>query len=223
MQPVHRPTTRRSPTRSACAIVLALVLALPASAGGALAKDGGLVRVDPPIDLGTAPGTTFEVWFEPFQVIEGGTELAWTGTPFVVRLFPVDDAADMSRARATERPAGSGRYVATVTVPASGLARVEIGLVGESCVNGACTISDLPFALTEGSVVGAPPDPAPEAVDAVAQANEAPAVPAVDLTAPPVLPMGVLALVLGLGVVATAFVIRRLRLVPRSRPPTPGR
>ena len=205
------------------ALATAILLSLPALGSGALAKDGGMVRVDPPIDLGAVPGTTMEVHFEPFQVLDGGVELAWTGTPFVVRLFPVAAAASMSRIHAKEQPAGSGRYVATITVPDSGLVRVEIGLLGESCVNGECTISDLPFELTEGSVVAAlPPVAAPIAPEVVAQTNETPTVPAIDVAAPSAISMGVLALALMVGIAITLGALR-LRPGLRSRPPAPDR
>jgi hypothetical protein len=73
-------------------------------------------------------------------------------------------SADGSRSTETmgrESPAGSGRYEATIAIPSGGVGRVEVGLFGESCVDGTCTRSDLLFELPEDQrvpqAVAAPP------------------------------------------------------------------
>ena len=58
-------------------------------------------------------------------------------------------AAGQPRRWAARDPAGSGRYEATIAIPSGGVGRVEVGLFGESCVEGTCTRSDLLFELPE--------------------------------------------------------------------------
>jgi hypothetical protein len=63
-----------------------------------------------------------------------------------IRLTSVDGSEEFE-ASGTERPSGSGHYVATITLPLGGVGLVEIGLRGESCVDGECTRSDVMFVL----------------------------------------------------------------------------
>ena len=58
-------------------------------------------------------------------------------------------AAASTETMGRESPAGSGRYEATIAIPSGGVGRVEVGLFGESCVDGTCTRSDLLFELPE--------------------------------------------------------------------------
>jgi hypothetical protein len=57
------------------------------------------------------------------------------------------DGSSSTEARGVENPSGSGHYLATIAVPAGGVGLVEVGLFGESCVNGACARSDILFEL----------------------------------------------------------------------------
>lgn len=222
-RPVSLPPSDRHP-RLILALVIAALLAPAVLSGIALAKGPGLVRVDPPIDLGAAPETWLDVRFVPFQVIDDGAEIPWTGGTFVVRLVPVDATAPVTRFPARERPAGSGRFEATVIVPDSGLAGVQIGLLGESCEQGACTVSDMPFELTDGSVVAAAM--ASQSLGAAPVVEPAEAVPHADPdTIPDIvgsvpLPSALLGLV---GVVGLAAVGLRVTSGLRSRPRAPDR
>ena len=81
------------------------------------------------------------------------------GTPVFIRLLPRgggEPVIDFG----TERPSGSGHYVAESWSRRAGSAIVEIGLRGEMCEAGVCTTSDILFhlngeTLVAGDVAGA--------------------------------------------------------------------
>lgn len=145
----------------------ALLLSL---AGTAAAKEGVAV-LDAPIPPGAEPGSDLEVGWRVFTT-DGKTEWPETGSPIFIRLTSVGRLHSVERA-GREDPPGSGHYVATVTVPMGGVGLVEVGLLGESCVNGECTRSDLMFTLAEEQahprlatpLVPAPQVKAPEPVE----------------------------------------------------------
>ena len=123
----------------------ALLLSL---AGVAAAKEGAEASLDAPIPPGAEPGSEIEVgWSAGWPDGTGGLDPI-IGSPVFIRLTSVD-GSERIEASGTERPSGSGHYVATITVPRGGVGLVEIGLRGESCVEGTCTRSDLLFELPE--------------------------------------------------------------------------
>ena len=113
-----------------------------------------------------------------------------------------------------ESPSGSGRYEATIAIPAGGVGLVEVGLFGESCVNGECFRSDIPFVLSDADrlpQLGSPRAPAPlvQAPEPVAADNDQPLATPPATSSPPFdgVPLALLAVALaGLG--ALAFVVR---------------
>ena len=124
------------------AVALALSLA-----GVAAAKDGALASLDTPIPPGADPGTEIDVAWRAWMP-DGGTDWPFSGSPVFIRLV----SANGGRSTETigrENPAGSGRYAATIAIPSGGVGRVEVGLFGESCVEGTCTRSDLLFELPD--------------------------------------------------------------------------
>jgi hypothetical protein len=160
------------------------------------AKEGAIALLDAPIPPGTEPGTEIEVgWSAGWPDGAGGLDPI-IGSPVFIRLTSVD-GLEQVEASGTERPAGSGHYVATITVPRGGVGLVEIGLRGESCVNGECIRSDIPFVLSDADrlpQLGVPRAPRPEA----------PATPSQPVDG---VPIAITAMALaGLG--ALAFVVR---------------
>jgi len=139
--------------------VLAVALASLIVAGATpvvLAKDGE-ARLDAPIPLETDPGSTVTVGWVAIAS-DGDNELPISGSPLFLRLISPSGTA--VEAGGIERPAGSGHYVATLVVPAGGIARYEIGLQGNACTDGKCVRSDLMLAIS-GVPSGHPaPEPA---------------------------------------------------------------
>ena len=91
---------------------------------------------------------------------DAGTDWPFSGSPVFIRLVSADGGRS-TETMGRESPAGSGRYEATIAIPSGGVGRVEVGLFGESCVDGTCTRSDLLFELPEDQrvpqAVAAPP------------------------------------------------------------------
>ena len=190
-------------------------------AGIAAAKEGAEASLDAPIPPATEPETEIEVgWSAGWPDGAGGLDPI-IGSPVFIRLTSVDGSEKVETS-GTERPSGSGHYVATITVPRGGVGLVEIGLRGESCVDGECTRSDLMFVLAEEQAhppLDAPLVPAPlaQAPEPVAPANTQP------LAAPATTPSehvdGV-----PIALTATALAsLRALALVVRWRRPLAGR
>lgn len=132
--------------RLATATVIAAVLVV-AFAGSAAAKGDAMAELDAPIPPDADPGTELEVGWRAWTP-DGGTEWPFAGSPIFIRLISTDGTAS-TEVLGTENPRGSGHYLATISVPPGGVGRVEIGLLGESCVDGACTRSDILFELPE--------------------------------------------------------------------------
>ena len=119
-----------------------LLLAL---AGAAAAKGNALAELDTPIPPGAEPGSVLSVgWRAWVPDVEGDWPFA--GSPVFLRLTSPDGTAS-TEAFGVENPRGSGHYLATIEVPAGGAGLVEVGLFGESCVDGVCSRSDILFEL----------------------------------------------------------------------------
>ena len=123
-------------------VVLALSLA-----GVAEAKGGALASLERPIPPDADPGTTIDVAWRAWMP-DAGTDWPFSGLPVFIRLVSADGGLS-TETMGRESPAGSGRYDATIAIPSGGVGRVEVGLFGESCVDGTCTRSDLLFELPE--------------------------------------------------------------------------
>ena len=121
-----------------------------------------------------------------------------------------------------ESPPGSGRYEATITIPSGGVRRVEVGLFGESCVDGTCTRSDLPFELPEDQRVpqaAAAPPVVPLATAAAPAAGRSVAATVAAEDPPPNLPIAVAIITAGvlLLVMVALTLARRTRMAEPSR------
>ena len=138
-----------------CVLLLAL-------AGTGAAKGNAVAALDKPIPPGAAQGTELAVGWRAWVPDVG----AWpfSGSPVFIRLTSPDGVSS-TEALGVEDPRGSGHYLATVRVPSGGAGLVEVGLFGESCVDGVCTRSDLLFKLPAVqrlpvAVASRPDDPA---------------------------------------------------------------
>ena len=188
----------------------ALVLSL---AGIAAAKEGAVATLDAPIPPGIEPGAEIEVGWSAGWPDGAGHLDPIIGSPVFIRLTSVD-GSEKVEASATERPSGSGHYVATITVPRGGVGLVEIGLRGESCMDGECIRSDIPFVLSDADrlpQLGAARAPAPLAQAPApvepANARSLTALPATPMERGDGVPIAITAMALaGLG--ALAFVVR---------------
>ena len=159
-------------------------LLLLALAGPAAAKGDALAALDAPIPPDADAGTELKVGWRAWTP-DGGTDWPFAGSPVFIRLISTDGTSS-TEVLGNENPRGSGHYLATIRVPPGGVGRVEIGLLGESCVDGACTRSDILFELPEEQrvpAVAAPvrvdppipavPEPAPVRVADSARSNDA--------------------------------------------------
>jgi hypothetical protein len=126
---------------------LAAVLLALSLAGVAAAKGGALASLETPIPPDADPGTKIDVAWRAWMP-DAGTDWPFSGLPVFIRLISADGGRS-TETMGRESPAGSGRYEATIAVPSGGVRRVEVGLFGESCVDGTCTRSDLMFELPE--------------------------------------------------------------------------
>ena len=163
-----------------------LLLASLVVAGPVQAKEGMQARLDAPILADTPPGTTIEVgWTAVVPTGEGNAVVPFTGAPVFIALRSPGAGEPGQVVFGEESPSGSGHYVASITIPAGGIAPdgVTIGLRGESCVDGACSRSDLPFELV-GAVLTSTTLVPPVAASAapVVAPGPAPAEPATDRT-----------------------------------------
>jgi hypothetical protein len=189
--------------RLATAGLLGFLLLLSV-AGTAAAKGDAMAALDAPISPDADPGTELEVGWRAWMP-DGASEWPFTGSPVFIRLTSPDGSSS-SEAFGRENPEGSGHYLATIQVPSGGVGRIEVGLFGESCVNGACTRSDILFKLPDEQRV---PAAAPVTVDPPIPATPEPA-PAARATPPDNVPLalgivaGGVALSLLLGVLGRA-------------------
>ena len=145
-------------------------LLLVACPGTAAAKGDALAALDAPIPPDAEPGTKMEVGWRAWTP-DGGAEWPFAGSPVFIRLISADGTSS-TEVLGRENPPGSGHYQATISVPPGGVGRVEVGLFGESCVDGTCTRSDILFELPEEQRV--PALAAPVAVDPPIPAVRAP-------------------------------------------------
>jgi hypothetical protein len=189
-----------------------LVLAV---AGPVVAKADAVVRLDEPIGRDALPGSTVEIGFRVAIATSDG-EVPLTGTPIVLRLVPPGSASP-TEAVGSERPPGSGHYVASVTVPEGGIARVEAGIRGETCVPDAgCTRSDIPLRM-DGPTIGEPAGAVRPGASVLPGSAATPGVAAPSATAPtpatgPDVPMVAAAVAVAVGVLgAVGLVILRRR------------
>ena len=124
------------------------LLLLFALNGAAAAKGDAMAALDTPIPPDADPGTELEVGWRAWTPGADG-EWPFAGSPVFIRLTSADGASS-TEVLGRENPSGSGHYLATIAVPSGGVGLVEIGLFGESCVNGVCSRSDILFELPEG-------------------------------------------------------------------------
>jgi hypothetical protein len=195
---------------------LAAVLLALSLAGVAAAKGGALASLETPIPPDADPGTKIDVAWRAWMP-DAGTDWPFSGLPVFIRLISADGRRS-TETMGRESPMGSGRYEATIAIPSGGVGRVEVGLFGESCVEGTCTRSDLLFELPEDqrlpqSAAAAPVVPLTTAADPLAVRTVATTVGTED--PPPNLPVAV-AIIAGilLLVVATALARRTLTAAP---------
>lgn len=145
-------TTPRPRFRRLLAVPM-LLLAIAALAGPAAAKEGAEAWFDTPIDLGAEPGSAIDVGWS-VVVVAGEERSPMIGSPVFIRLVPPAGSGEAVTEFGTERPSGSGHYVASIIVPAGGIAGIEVGLRGSACTNGACETTDILFTLTGDALVG---------------------------------------------------------------------
>lgn len=142
--------------------VIALVGIIALAAAPALAKEGAEAKLDTAIPRDAEPGSTIDVGWSVFSTFEDGRQEPIYGSPVYIRLVAPDGQASTEVA-GTEKPSGSGHYMASIEVPAGGIGEVIVGMVGEACTAaGVCERSDIIFPLTDDPLVsGAAPVAAP--------------------------------------------------------------
>ncbi len=196
------------PMRHHLAAVVAALSLLAILAMPVLAKEGMEARLDAPIPAGTPPGTTLDVGWTTFMPDGGGGTVPFSGAPVSIALTEPGASEPATVVPGDEYPSGSGHFTATIVVPPGGIAAdgVAILLRGESCEDGVCQRSDLPFVLV-GEVLttaaAAAPVPAPSAVAPVATPTVT--APAADTT-----PWSLVALAAGAAVIGAVFVAIRV-------------
>lgn len=121
---------------SAVAVLLAL--------GGSVAsaKGSGEARLDQAIPGDAAPGSVVTVSWRLFAPHDEG----WGPTALGVFLRLKGPGGESEEAYGTEY--WPGHFFADVTVPAGGIAGVEIGIAGQACAAGRCERSDWLFPIT---------------------------------------------------------------------------
>jgi hypothetical protein len=141
--------------------VIALLGLVALAASPALAKEGAEAKLDTAIPRDAEPGTTVDIGWSVFSLVDGRQEPI-QGSPVYVRLV-APDGRTSTEVAGTEKPSGSGHYTASIVVPAGGIGEVIVGMVGEACTaNGACERSDIIFPLTDDPLVsGTAPAAAP--------------------------------------------------------------
>jgi len=172
-------------------VVLGALLALT---GSVAAKDGTEVRLDTAVALGAEPGSTIPIGWHIVKNGENG-QTPVSGAPTFIRLVPPTGGTAVEAA-GTERPEGSGRYEATITVPAGGIAAIEVVMRGTLCdTDSACETVDLVFPLTDDALVTSVTGGGVAAGASVSQAT----VGVIDL-----IPLKVIALTIAIAVAAGA-------------------
>jgi hypothetical protein len=137
--------------------LLALFALLALAVGPAMAKEGAEARLDTAISRDAEPGSTIDVGWSTFTIVDGREQPVYGSSVFIRLVSP--DRQGVSEQAGVETPSGSGHYKASIEVPQGGIGEVIVGLVGEACpANGACYRSDLIFPLTDDPLVsGVPP------------------------------------------------------------------
>jgi hypothetical protein len=145
---MRRPTL--AATLAAAMLLVSLAIAPVA------AKTAYEARLDAPISRDAAPGATITVRWTVDQVV-GFERVPIEGPgPVFLRLYPMTRGAAPTEAIGDEPLPDSGRFTASIEVPAGGVARVEIGLFGESCTAGVCTRYDELFPVVGDVLVSGP-------------------------------------------------------------------
>ena len=221
-------------TAAVPAVVAALAIALTAFAAPVLAKEALDAQLEAPIARDTPGGTTLLLGVWLTMTDETGTHDV-DGSPVYVRMTGPDGGSTVARATQT-RP---GHYAARITVPASGVKAVQVGMDGStSTPYNLVGFTVVPGSISARTAQVAPPEPV--AIAPVARASvPAPRVvpppkPAVDPTtavtpvAAPVEsspgPLILGALVLAAAALATLAIVRRVRIAahPRLSGRSPG-
>lgn len=133
---------------------ISLILCLVATATlavPALAKEDAEAKLDTAIPRDAQPGSTLDVGWSVYS-ISGDTQEPLYGSPIYIRLV-APDGTTSTEAMGTETPRGSGHYTASIEVPAGGIGKVIVGLVGEACDANGCARSDIIFPLTDDPLV----------------------------------------------------------------------
>ena len=182
-----RPRSRIRPLAPLWAILLVGAAVLAAAAPVA-AKEGAQAQLTTTIPRDAKPGSTLLIEWDAFMPSPVRRDPI-LGSQIFVRLLPAG-AGKAIETRGFEEPSLSGHYAAKVTVPASGIGGVQIGLFGEMCEAGkACVRNDIMLLLV-GPVMTTSADPAAAKVVATAErasrAATAAAPAAVATAAPPV-------------------------------------
>jgi hypothetical protein len=195
------------------ALIGAAILAASMSAL-ALAKEGAVARMDTPIPPDAEPGSTIEVGWTAW-VMEGDEESPIIGSPLVLTIMDAAGGEAVEEV-GTERPSGSGHYVAKLVIPAGGVGEVTLGLRGRSCdAAGTCERKDLPIVFVESPVAAVAAVAAPVAPAGAAAARTT------ESSAGGMLP-GVALLIGALGLVAAGLLVASRRQRPVSSGPTAG-
>ena len=152
-------------TAAVPAVVAALAIALTAFAAPVLAKEALDAQLEAPIARDTPGGTTLLVGVWLTMTDETGTHDI-DGSPVYVRMTGPDGGSTVARATQT-RP---GHYAARITVPASGVKAVEVGMDGSTST----PYNLVGFTIVPGSISArtaqvAPPEPV--AIAPVARAS----------------------------------------------------
>jgi len=118
--------------RTAFALVVAAMLTV-ALAPWALAKGDVTAKLDAPLpgDGDVTPGAQFVVGWT-LSMPEGGAILPVSDSSAFLRLLPKVDGSPVT-ITGQEQPAGSGHYLATLTMPAGGIASLQVGVRRETC------------------------------------------------------------------------------------------
>ena len=169
----------RTTARTAVIGTVVATLGLLSFAGVVLAKGEGIVTLAAPIQRDADPGSTLTVVFTVTGLGDADSRPV-SGWPIVLRLTAPDGS--YNEALGVERGA-SGTYVATIDVPAGGIATADFAVQGISTfADGSTERSDMPLAV-DGVLLTtkANPAPAPAAPAAATPVDPPPAAPALDV------------------------------------------
>lgn len=137
-------------------LLLALAAASLTLAAPVAAKLGMEARLDAPISRDAEAGTLVTVGWTVRQVAGTDRFPYESPGPVFLRLYPMTRGAAPTEVVGTRDAQDPSHFLATIEVPAGGVARVEVGLRNESCVAGTCTRDDWLIALTGDILVAGP-------------------------------------------------------------------